>query len=210
MRFLQDFGACIEVLNIFVTKIKKLKNKNGTKWKETKYSYCYSLLERARYNYSNIKLFLELTNDLDNVKLLVVTTQKEEFEKENNLHLKDQFIKDVKSNMELQKLITKYNKILSTNEIKEILKCSKLENIEEIINNKIQKFQTTNTLIEEFIIQNHLKERIYHFHYPDTKGIMADQLNYVLNNFEFKDEKNYYFSVYNADSIPNKIQLKKF
>ena len=151
-----------------------------------------------------LNYFLELTNDLDNVKLLVVTTQKEEFEKENNLHLKDQFIKDVKSNMELQKLINKYNKILSTNEIKEILKCSKLENIEEIINNKIQKFQTTNTLIEDFIIQNHLKERIYHFHYPDTKGIMADQLNYVLNNFEFKDEKNYYFSVYNADSIPNK------
>lgn len=151
-----------------------------------------------------LNYFLELTNDLDNVKLLVVTTQKEEFEKENNLHLKDQFIKDVKSNMELQKLINKYNKILSTNEIKEILRCSKLENIEEIINNKIQKFQTTNTLIEEFIIQNHLKERIYHFHYPDTKGIMADQLNYVLNNFEFKDEKNYYFSVYNADSIPNK------
>ena len=44
-----------------------------------------------------LNYFLELTNDLDNVKLLVVTTQKEEFEKENNLHLKDQFIKDVKS-----------------------------------------------------------------------------------------------------------------
>ena len=54
-----------------------------------------------------LNYFLELTNDLDNVKLLVVTTQKEEFEKENNLHLKDQFIKDVKSNMELQKLINK-------------------------------------------------------------------------------------------------------
>ena len=95
------------------------------------------------------------------VKLLYeqIKLLREEFEKENNLHLKDQFIKDVKSNMELQKLINKYNKILSTNEIKEILKCSKLENIEEIINNKIQKFQTTNTLIEEFIIQNHLKER---------------------------------------------------
>lgn len=38
---------------------------------------------------------------------------------------------------------------------------------------------------------------------------MADQLNYVLNNFEFKDEKNYYFSVYNADSIPNKDTIKE-
>lgn len=153
--------------------------------------------------------FLELTSNLTNVKLLIVTTQKEEFEKENDLHLKDQFIKDIKNNMELQKLINKYNKILSTNEIREILKCSKLENIEEIINNKIQNFQTTNALIEEFVIQNHLKEKIYHFHYPDTKGIMADQLNYVLNNFEFKDERNYYFSVYNADSIPDKNTIKE-
>lgn len=156
-----------------------------------------------------LNYFLELTKHLDNVKLLVATTQKEEFEKENNLYLKDQFIKDVKNNMELQKLINKYNKILSTNEIKEILKYGKSKDIEEIINNKIQNSKTTNVLIEEFIIRNHLKEKVYHFHYPNNEGIMADQLNYVLNNFEFKDEKNYYFSVYNADSIPNKDTIKE-
>lgn len=156
-----------------------------------------------------LNYFLGLTKHLDNVKLLIVTTQKEEFEKEINSYLKDQLIKDVKNNMQLQKLINKYNKILSTNEIKEILKYSKLENIEEIINNKIQNSKTTSVLIEEFIIQNHLEEKVYHFHYPNNEGIMADQLNYVLNNFEFKDEKNYYFSVYNADSIPNKDTIKE-
>lgn len=153
--------------------------------------------------------FLELTSNLDKVKLLVVTTQKEEYEKENNMYLKEQFIKDVKNNTELQKLINKYNKILSTNEIKEILKYSKLENIEEIINNKIQNSKTTNNLIEDFIIQSHLEEKVYHFHYPNNEGIMANQLNYVLDNFEFENEKNYYFSVYNADSIPNKDTIKE-
>lgn len=156
-----------------------------------------------------LSYFLGLTKHLDNVKLLIVTTQKEEFEKEINSYLKDQLIKDVKNNMQLQKLINKYNKILSTNEIKEILKYSKLENIEEIINKKIQNSKTTSVLIEEFVIQNHLEEKVYHFHYPNNEGIMADQLNYVLNNFEFKDEKNYYFSVYNADSIPNKDTIKE-
>ena len=83
------------------------------------------------------------------------------------MYLKEQFIKDVKNNTELHKLINKYNKILSTNEIKEILKYSKLENIEEIINNKIQNSKTTNNLIEDFIIQSHLEEKVYHFHYPN-------------------------------------------
>ena len=153
--------------------------------------------------------FLKLTSNLNNVKLLVVTTQKEEFEKEKNLYLKDQLINDVKNNMEMQKLIDKYNKILSTNEIKEILKCRKSENLEKIINNIIQKSKTTNNLIEEFILKNHLKSKLYHFHYPYNEGLMADQLNYVLNNFKFINEKNYYFSVYNADSIPNKDTIKE-
>lgn len=120
-----------------------------------------------------LNYFLELTSNLDKVKILVVTTQKEEYEKENNMYLKEQFIKDIKNNTELQKLINKYNKILSTNEIKEILKYSKLDNIEEIISNKIHNSKTTNILIKEFIIQNHLEEKIYHLHYPNNEGIMA-------------------------------------
>jgi len=153
--------------------------------------------------------FLKLTSNLENVKLLVVTTQKEEFEKEKYLYLKEQFIKDINNKVELQKLINKYDKILSTNEIKEILKYNNSKDINVIINDKIQNSKTTNNLIKEFIIKNHLKEKLYHFHYPNDEGIMADQLNYVLNNFKFKNEKNYYFSVYNADSIPNKDTIKE-
>ena len=51
-----------------------------------------------------LKHFLKMTSNLNNVKLLVVTTQKEEFEKEENLYLKEQLIKDVKNNMQLQKV----------------------------------------------------------------------------------------------------------
>ena len=183
---------------------KKVENKVQTNEKVPNILIVIPCLREQDIIIQTLKHFLDLTNNLANIKILVVTTQKEEFEREKNMYLKGQFIKDVKNNIELQKLINKYNKILSTNEIKEILKYSKSRDIEEIINNKIKKSKTTNNLIEEFITQSNLQEKVYHFHYPNNEGIMADQLNYVLNNFEFKDEKNCYFSVYNADSIPNK------
>lgn len=183
---------------------KKVENKVQTKEEAPNILIVIPCLREQDIIIQTLKHFLDLTNNLANVKILVVTTQKEEFEREKNMYLKGQFIKDVKNNIELQKLINKYNKILSTNEIKEILKYSKSKDIEEIINNKIKNSKTTNNLIEEFITQSNLQEKVYHFHYPNNEGMMADQLNYVLNNFEFKDEKNYYFSVYNADSIPNK------
>lgn len=183
---------------------KKVKNKVQTKEKAPNILIVIPCLREQDIIIQTLKHFLDLTNNLSNVKILVVTTRKEEFEREKNIYLKGQFIKDVKNNIELQKLINKYNKILSTNEIKEILKYSNSKDIEEIINNKIKKSKTTNNLIEEFITQSNLQEKVYHFHYPNNEGIMADQLNYVLNNFKFKDEKNYYFSVYNADSMPNK------
>lgn len=156
-----------------------------------------------------LKHFLKLTKNLTNVKILVVTTQKEEFERENNMYLKEQLVKDVKDNIELQKLINKYNMILTTSEIKEILKYSNSNNLGKIINNTIKNHKTTNNLIRDFILQSNLEETILHFHYPNNMGIMADQLNYVLNNFEFENEKEYYFSVYNADSIPDKDTINE-
>ena len=150
-----------------------------------------------------IQHFLELISNLNNIKLLIVTTQKEEYEREKNLYLQKQLKGDIENNIDIRKLIIKYNKILSTNEIKDILKYKTNKNIENIIYDKIKNSKTTNKIVEEFIKVNKLEEKVYHMHYPNNEGIMADQLNYVLNNFKFIGESKYYFSVYNADSIPN-------
>lgn len=152
---------------------------------------------------STLNHFLKITNNFPNVKLLVVTTQKEEYEKQKNLYLEKQFILDIKNNLDLQKLVNRYNKIISTNDIKDILEYKNQEDIEDIIKDKIKNSKTTNTIVRDFILQNNLENKIYHLHYPHNTGIMADQLNYVLDTFNFESEKNYYFSVYNADSIPN-------
>lgn len=153
--------------------------------------------------------FLKITDSFNNVKILVVTTQKEEYEKEKNLYLKGQMIKDIKNNVDIQRLINSYNKILSTDEIRKILKHKDNEKVEQLVNNTIDMSKTTGQIVSEFIVKNNLKEKIYHFHYPHNEGIMADQLNYVLNNFKFDSEDNYYFSVYNADSIPNEQTIQK-
>lgn len=127
---------------------KQVKNKIQTKEKVPNILIVIPCLREQDIIIQTLNHFLGLTRNLDKVKILVVTTQKEEYEKENNMYLKEQFIKDIKNNTELQKLINKYNKMLSTNEIKEILKYSKLDNIEEIISNKIQNSKTTNILIQ--------------------------------------------------------------
>ena len=49
--------------------------------------------------------FLKLTNKFDTIKLLVVTTQKEEYEKQKNLYLKEKLINDVKNNIEKNYII---------------------------------------------------------------------------------------------------------
>lgn len=153
--------------------------------------------------------FLKITEFFTNVKILVVTTQKEEYEKENSLYLKNDLIKDIKNNVDIKRLINTYNKILSTNEIKDILSCEKDKDIGKIVNDKIKNSRTTNKIVNDFIVKNKLEEKIYHFHYPNNEGIMADQLNYVLKNFKFDDEDKYYYSVYNADSLPNKKTISE-
>ena len=209
LEILTGIWCFYRTLKYIGNKNKNEENKAVIKEKEANILIVIPCLREQDIIVQTLEHFLDLTYNLDNVKLLVVTTQKEEFEKENNVYLKEQFIKDVKDNAELQKLINKYNKILSTNEIKEILKCSNLDNLEKIANDIIKNSRTTKKVIEKFIFERHLEEKVYHFHYPNNEGIMADQLNYVLNNFEFKNEGNYYFSVYNADSIPNKGTIEE-
>ena len=97
--------------------------------------------------------FLKITDNFNNVKILVVTTQKEEYEKEKNLYLKGQMIKDIKNNVDIQRLINSYNKILSTDEIRKILKHKDNESVEQLVNNTIDMSKTTGQIVSEFIVK---------------------------------------------------------
>lgn len=71
---------------------------------------------------------------------------------------------------------------------------------------RTKNIKTTKEIISDYIKMNNIKQ-IKHYHYPKSDGIMADQLNYVLSFYD-KDDKSY-FSVYNADSRPNKNTIKE-
>lgn len=89
-----------------------------------------------------------------------------------------------------------------TNNLPIILITTQKEIEENIINEK-----TTQDIIKEKIINKY--ENVYWINYPYTKGYMADQLNYMLENLEsiFNQKvklNKTYLALYNADSRPNK------
>lgn len=71
-------------------------------------------------------------------------------------------------------------------------------------------YVTTKMIVEDNILGKY--ENVYLIDYPLNEGYMADQLNYMLNNldnFDFYDEsKDWYMSLYNADSKPSKETFK--
>jgi len=66
---------------------------------------------------------------------------------------------------------------------------------------------STQRLVENYIQQNSLKEKISLINYPKKYGKKAHQLNYVL---EILNDKTDYIAVYDADSRPHKLTFDVF
>lgn len=69
---------------------------------------------------------------------------------------------------------------------------------------------TTKMIVENNILGKY--DNVYLMNYPKEKGYMADQLNYMLNNLDTLDfydtSKEWYMSLYNADSKPSEETFK--
>ena len=65
--------------------------------------------------------------------------------------MQDDLKEDINNNTDIKKMITKYNKILSTMELKEILKLKLNNNIDRIVENKVKNSKTTSKIVEEYI-----------------------------------------------------------
>ncbi len=80
---------------------------------------------------------------------------------------------------------------------------------------ELDKKPAKNTIdvVQSELVGLEISEKFIHIHYPYTKGIKSDQLNYALNilekDYPFLFNSNTYIGVYDADSItqPQTLQI---
>lgn len=163
--------------------------------------------------------FLSLVNNKSNIFIVVVTTQKEEFEKKKKFSDIDNICKDLLNNVDVNTLIYRYNELLPTKDIYDLVGYCQNNNkndIKNYVTKVIDKSLTTFDVVSNWIKNNKINfTNVYLCNYPLNEGFMADQLNYLVQNVQniIKDKKfdkgKTFLAVYNADSRPGKETINQ-
>ena len=159
---------------------------------------------------------LEATSQIhDSVKIYIVTTQKESFDKDRYRSKIHEFINELIAKISAITLNEKYGFLFTLEEIVEIKDYISSHNvldrdqIEQYVLNYYDKKPSTNEVVNKYI-QDHPSCNVTLLNYPNSICSMASQLNYcyrwILENkkIDIKD----YFMVYNADCKPNPNTFK--
>jgi len=170
---------------IFLSKV-KINSKNNN---EKKLYIIIPCLREQSCIKDTIDYFKNIMDSKTNI--IIVTTKKEEYEysiiKKEIINSKDKSF-----------ILKKYSYLgISDFDI------SSLKNINEFFKN----FKTTYKVVKEEILP--IYDNIILINYPHKDGMMADQLNYVLENIK-ENDNNFYISIYNADSRPSKKTFNEF
>jgi len=160
-----------------------------------------------------VNYFARLEYPLNRLAIILVTTEKERSEKlKNSANLK-QLTHDLTSGTNEEKILERYLGIFPRTQLKRLVKqvnsglVIDLSKLKHLYNQQ----KTTIELAERIIKRKNLqlgKKIFFHAHYPETEGVMAHQLNYVMKNlknivnFNLNEDQTY-IGVYNADSKPN-------
>lgn len=193
------------LLNCKLDKVKNIKHRNESNAQMLVVIPC---LREQDIITETVDYFLEICKGF-NANIVVVTTQKEVAE--SSMELIPQFVEDILKNKDITSMISKYNKLLPISCIKRILDLSAGKTYEEvstIVSNMVNTCLTTYQVVENLISSNDKYKAVHVINYPNVHGIMADQLNYLLDNLDMLgieglDTSTTYFSLYNADSRPS-------
>lgn len=158
-----------------------------------------------------LKYFSKVLRSEFNAKIVVVTTERENIEKQEGLSMVEDLTKDICDGDSVDSLYSKYNHIVDYKTIEKLVsyfKTNRLIGVAaiEFVQQRVKCALTTPQLIEEIISNNmDMSEKIIHLHYSKSNCIMADQLNFAMNWLEENMgacECDYY-CLYNADSKPS-------
>lgn len=154
--------------------------------------------------------FLKISYPNSKIKIFLITTERENKEKEENAYRVKKLYKDLHNGKTLEEIMENHLGLLPGEILKELLTDFKKNNLSlKDVKDFYNDYPTTIELAKKLILELPTDQQglIEIVHYPYTKGEMAHQLNYCVNYIKEKfvkgNRKNFYISVYNADSKPN-------
>lgn len=154
-----------------------------------------------------LNYFNELIYDKRKLKIIIITTQREEFERNKNKGRLSEFISQLNNGNDINSINNGLFPIYLLPEI--LLSHTQYDNetFIDYVNNLYLNYPTTQQVTNDYIIQNKTKLNFefLNIHYPYNEGNKSNQLNYALNTITSIDRT--FIGVYDFDSKPDKNTL---
>lgn len=148
--------------------------------------------------------FSKINYPSDKVRVIVVTTEKENYERRNAIKQIFNHLDGASNPKTIANLVEKHPEVGNRQNVISILKSNSTEEEKREL---IEKLPSTADIVDSAI--NRLERKIIkRIHYPYLNGIMAHQINhgvrYLFDCFdEGIDVNRFFVGVYNADSLPD-------
>lgn len=150
-----------------------------------------------------INNFLNINYPASRYKIVVITTEKENYEKEKNKGKLRYIARKLSKGCKEENFVEEFLGIFTEDKLREIhnrLNAKEYDYIDEELKYEYDNFPTTLELLDlaKKDIDN---DRFMVIHYPDVQGVMAHQLNYASEQLaRDRNNLNNYICIYNADS----------
>lgn len=181
---------------------------------KTEFIICIPMLREQRIIEETLNYFSKLKYPKTQFSVVIVTTEKEAFQKEQRKKLLKPLSLDLSASKSFQQIKENYLSLFNSEKLSEIYTANKgkdSETISQNISNEYEEYPSTFDMASE--IATRINRRLHRefikvIHYPKIEGVMSHQINYAVETI-YKDitNRNTYFVVYNADSRPNKYTL---
>lgn len=191
--------------------LRKVKNKNTSE----KYVICIPMLREQGIVSETLKYFSQFNYPTDRFEIVVVTTNKEAYDKKSKSVLLYKLATDISLGKQYQKIKAKYLGLFPVEVLNKIYTDYQLKNVSTILVSIRKIYRNMPTTFELAIkeakkINSQFRQKMVSvINYPNKNGVMSHQINYAIKKLGINNQhSNSIFAVYNADSRPNLNTLK--